>query len=330
MDFYLLRYISFKKAFNVLKVYTGYSLSVLFKKVIVLGYPYSLTTEPTNRCNLKCLECPTGNNTSTRNKGEIDFETYKKIIDEVKDYMIYQMIYFQGEPFLNKNIYKLIKYSDQNKIYTTTSTNGHYLTKENCQKIIQSGLKKIIISLDGVNQKTLEKYRIGVNYDKIITGIQTLVEEKKQTTSRFPVIHLQFLVFNHNQHQINDFKKLAKYLKVDEIELKSAQIENFKENDWLMPSNKKFARYDQSFNIKSKLSNRCIRIWNTLVVSWDGYIVPCCFDKNLQYQIANSNKKNILAAWKNNEFNSFRKKLLNHRKKISMCNNCSEGLRIKY
>lgn len=331
MKISLVKYVSFKKLFNLFKIYLGYYLSIFFKKVIVIGYPFSLTTEPTNKCNLHCLECPSGNNSSSRTKGIIDPELYKNIINEMKDYILYHMIYFQGEPFLHPNLFELIKYSDLNRIYTCTSTNGHFLHPENCVKIVQSGLKKIIISVDGTTQETYEKYRIGGKLEKVIEGIKNLIKTKKQLNSPFPRIDLQFIVFKHNQHQIKEIKKLSKSLGIDNLELKSAQIENFEKNGFLLPTIKQFARYTfngKFYTIKNKLSNKCFRIWSSLVISWDGAISPCCFDKNLHYSVDSCLNHNFLVNWKSEKFNSFRKKILFNRKKIPICTNCIEGLRI--
>ena len=332
MNLYILKYISLKKLINLFKIYLGYYLSIFLKRVVVLGYPHSLTTEPTNNCNLHCLECPSGNDTSKRIKGNIDFELYKKIIDEVKDYIIYQMIYFQGEPFLNPEFFNLIKYADNNKIYTSTSTNGHFLSPKNCEKIVKSGLKKIIISIDGTTQETYEKYRIGGTLENVIEGIKNLVLLKKQLKSKYPIVHIQFLVLKHNEHQIKEIKSLAKSLGLNKIELKSAQIESFEKNSDLIPAIEKFSRYNKenNFNIKSKLLNRCFRIWSTLVVSWEGTIVPCCFDKELQYPVGNAINNSTLEIWKSKEFAGFRRNILLNRKKTPICRNCSEGLRIKY
>ncbi len=333
MNISLFKYISLKKLINLFKIYLGYYLSILIKKVVVLGYPFSITTEPTNNCNLHCLECPLGNDSSKRIKGNIDFELYKKIIDEVKDYIIYQMIYFQGEPFLNPEFFNLIKYADNNNIYTSTSTNGHFLTPENCEKIIKSGLKKIIISIDGTTQETYEKYRVGGKLEDVIEGIKNLVLTKQQLKSKYPIVHIQFLVFKHNEHQIREINSLAKSLGVNKLELKSAQIENFEKNSDLIPTLEKFSRYnnkENDFKIKSKLLNRCFRIWSTLIVSQEGTIVPCCFDKELQYPVGNVINNSVLKIWKSKEFAGFRRNILLNRKKTPICRNCSEGLRIMY
>ncbi len=327
-----IKYISFRKAVNLLKLYFSYHLSILTKKVIIWGYPFSITTEPTNKCNLNCLECPTGNNTSSREKGQLDINLYKKIITDIKDFAIYHMIYFQGEPFLHPNLYEFIEYADQNKIYTTTSTNGHYLNKKNCEKIIQSGLKKIIISLDGTDQKAYERYRMNGDFDKVIKGIKNLVFIKKKLKSVYPKIHLQFLVFKHNQHQLIEIKHLSKKLGVTKLELKSAQVENFTHNSHLIPDISKYSRYlkKSHYQTKTKLANKCFRLWSTLVVTWEGILIPCCFDKNLEFKLGNMNKKNIKSLWKYNDFNEFRKNILQNRKKVAICRNCSEGLRINH
>ena len=326
-----IRFISLKKIINLFKIYLSYYLSILFRKVIVWGYPYSLTTEPTNRCNLNCLECPTGNKTSPREQGIIQTDLYKKILDEAKEFAIYQMIYFQGEPFLHPNVFELIKIANQNKIYTCTSTNGHFLTSENCQKIIQSGLKKLIISVDGTDQTSYEKYRVGGNLAKVIDGIETLVLEKRNKNSSYPKVHLQFLVFQHNEHQIQQIKNLAEKLAVDKLILKSAQIEDFKQNSHLIPSIDKYSRYtENSFQIKNNQKKNCFRIWSTAVFSWEGTLIPCCFDKNLQHPFGNIKSLSLKKLWKSKEFNEFRKKFLQKRKKTGICGNCTENLRIQF
>ena len=332
IDLNLINYLSFKKIFNILKVYLGYFFSILFKRVFIFGYPFSLSIEPTNNCNLKCLECPTGNGTSKRKTGYIDIDLYKKIIDEVKDYTIYQMLYFQGEPFLNPEIFELIKYADDQKIITDTSTNGHFLNKENNEKIIQSGLKKLIISVDGTTQETYEKYRIGGKLETVLNGIENLTVIKRKLKSKYPLIVVQFLVLKHNEHQLKEVKELFKTPGEVKIELKSAQIENFNENAHLIPDNQRYSRYYKTgsgIKIKNKLKNRCFRIWSIMVVSWEGAVVPCCFDKTLNLKMGDLNKETVLSLWKSSEFLFFRKSVLKNRRENPICINCTEGLHIK-
>ena len=329
---YWFSYFSFLKLINALKVLLSYLLSIWFRRAFLWGKPLSLTVEPTNFCNLQCPECPTGNNTIKRDKGFLNISDYTKIIDTLSPWLLYHMIYFQGEPLLHPDISSMIHYAHQKNIYTCTSTNGHFLTYDNALKIIDSGLDKIIISVDGVTQETYEKYRKEGSLKKVISGIQNLAELKKIKKSKTPEIVIQFLVFRFNEHQISDIKNLGKSLGVNKVEIKSAQIDPDQINSDLLPKNQKFSRYNtnnQQIKIKNKLKNRCFRIWSTMVITWDGKIIPCCFDKNARHNIGNLNQDNILALWYSKEFTKFRKQILKNRKKIEICRNCTSGLQIK-
>jgi radical SAM protein with 4Fe4S-binding SPASM domain len=314
--------------YNLIRIFLGYYISQVLRRPVVWGYPYSLTTEPTNQCNLNCLECPTGNKSTQIPKGKMDFDNYRKIIDDVKSFVIYQMLYFQGEPFLHPDLYKMIKYSDENNIYTSISTNGHFLTSENSTKIVKSGLKRIIISVDGASQESYEKYRLGGKLNVVLKGIKNLTQAKKILKSKYPKIVIQFLAFSHNEDEISEIKSLSKELSVDKLEIKSAQI-NQAENYHLIPKTEKYARYKKTgskYNIKSKLRNKCFRLWSTMVITWNGSVIPCCFDKDNNYKIGNIISSDTLKIWGSEEFNNFRNALLRNRKGIEICCNCSEGL----
>ena len=328
---YWIRYFSLIKFFNAFKILISYFISNVCKRVFLWGKPISLTVEPTNYCNLHCPECPTGNNSSRRGKGYLRMSDYKNIIDTLSPWLFYQMIYFQGEPFLHPQIFNIIKYAHQQKIYTCTSTNGHFITHENAQRIIESGLDKIIISVDGVNKETYEKYRKGGELQKVISGVKILSNLKRRYQTKHPKIIIQFLVFRFNEHQIKEIKSLGKSIGANKIELKTAQIESVNDKLDLLPLNNRYSRYTSRNNqikIKNKLKNRCFRIWSTLVTTWKGDVIPCCFDKNADKKMGNMHKNNLLQIWQSPDFNHFRYEILTNRKNIKMCNNCTSGLRI--
>ncbi len=254
----IIRKLTLKKIFNAIKIYLSYLLSVIFKTSIRRGYPVSISVEPTSICNLECPECPTGKKELTRFKGNIDFDLYQKIIDEFSPYLLNLILYFQGEPFLNKDIFKLIEYSaKKKKVYTTTSTNGHYLTGEYAEKTVRSGLDRLIISMDGTTQDVYEQYRKKGDLEKVKEGIKNIVYWKNRLNSKTPFIVIQFLVFKFNEHQIEDIKKLSRDLGADKTELKSAQIYDFENDSSFIPTISKYSRYKKDINgnyiIKNKL-----------------------------------------------------------------------------
>jgi radical SAM protein with 4Fe4S-binding SPASM domain len=319
---------SFKKVFNFLKIRACYAISILSKKPVIWGYPYSIAFEPTSYCNLKCKECPTGKQQLTRKTGNMDFDTLKTVIDQLYPYLFFTNFSFQGEPFMNPLLPDLIRYAAKKKIYTSTSTNGHFLNSINSELIIRSGLDRIIISIDGTDQETYSAYRTGGDLQTVIKGIKNLVEEKKTLNSDKPYIILQFLVMKTNEHQISQIKKLAKELGADKLQLKSAQFCDLSNIDILLPEKSRYARYyktrDSKLMIKKALSNKCYKMWHSAVVTWDGEVVPCCFDKNAEHRFGNINTETVKNIWKNKLYNEFRSKVLKSRKSIVICQNCSE------
>ncbi len=325
MYFNILNKISFTKIINFVKIQVSYFFSLLLRKSFRWGLPYSLSIEPTNICNLKCPECPSGNGSLNRNKGHISINTYTQIIDETYPYLLNLFLYFQGEPFINKQIFELINYASKKNIYTATSTNGLFLSLNNSYEIIKSGLDKLIISVDGTTQQVYEQYRVTGKLDKVITGIKNLVSVKNQLNSKTPFIELQFLVLGTNEHQKDDFLLLGKKLKVDSTKLKTAQIYDYKNGSKFIPQNNKYSRYKKQgdkYILKNKLKNNCYRLWNSTVITIDGEMLACCFDKDAKYSFGNVNKNSILELSNNNKFNEFANIVLKNRKQIDICTNC--------
>ena len=245
---------------------------------------------------------------------------------------MYLILYFQGEPYLNPDFFDMISCAHSKKIYTATSTNAHFLNKENAQKTIESGLNRIIVSMDGTDQESYQKYRIGGNLEKVLDGIDNLLKPKNQAGSKNPYIILQFILFQHNTHQIFEVKKLAKKLGVDKLEFKTAQVYDFEKGSELIPNATAYSRYQQNgndgFSIKNDLLNKCWKMWHSCVMTWDGDIVPCCFDKDAKYTMGNINQQSFREIWNGEKYQDFRSRLFEKRKEIDICKNCTEGLKV--
>lgn len=324
-----IRTLTLQRLWNILRVWFSYQISRLLHKNLHKGYPIAVSIEPTTSCNLRCPECPSGLRSFTRPTGNLSVGTFSKIIDEVHKYTPYLILYFQGEPYLNPEFHNMVAYARRKKMYVATSTNAHYLTPENAKKIVDSKLSRLIISIDGTTQETYQQYRIGGNLEKVIQGIHNIVQEKQRRKVRYPHVILQFIVFKHNEHQINEIKQLAKTWQVDELQLKTAQIYNYEQGNPLIPENEQYRRYTQGkdgkFVIKNKLLNHCWKLWHSCVFTWDGKVLPCCFDKDAQYEMGNIKEHSFKEIWKNAKYRQFRQQILKGRANIDMCRNCTEG-----
>jgi len=167
-----------RRVWNATKVVSSYYWSKWRKMPIQWGFPISLTIEPTTSCNLRCPECPSGKREFSRPTGMLQNDFFKDTVDDLHKDIAYLIFYFQGEPFLNPKFLDMVKYASSKNIYTATSTNAHYLNDENARKTIESGLDRLIISIDGTTQETYEQYRIGGSLKKVIEGTKNIIRLK--------------------------------------------------------------------------------------------------------------------------------------------------------
>jgi len=320
------------RIWNAAQLFFSFGASRLFQRALHVGSPMSISIEPTTSCNLRCPECPSGLRAFTRPTGMLDPVFFKKILDQISPRLTLINFYFQGEPFLNRHLTSLIKMAADKKIYTSTSTNAHYLDDETARKTVESGLSRLIISIDGTTQESYQQYRIGGNLGKVIEGTKRIIEWKKKLNSSTPHVIFQFLVVKPNEHQTNDVLKLAEELNVDEVKFKTAQVYDFENGNPLIPENNKYSRYrlkpDGKWELKNKMENHCWRMWQGCVITWDGSLLPCCFDKDAQNRIGNLSDNNFNSIWKGTEYNKFRNAVLTNRQEIDICKNCTEGTEV--
>lgn len=329
----LLSKLTLKRLWNGILVYSSFWLSRLISRPVQWGMPVSISFEPTTSCNLRCPECPSGLREFTRPTGMLQKDFFQQTIDDIAPELLYLIFYFQGEPYLNPHFLEMVQYANKKGIYTATSTNAHYLTDENARKTVESGLDRLIISIDGTTQDVYQQYRVGGKLNKVIEGARNIVKWKKELNSKTPFVFFQFLVVKPNEHQIEEIKTLGKEIGVDQVRFKTAQVYNYEEDpNQLIPTNNKYSRYkkgkDGKMKVKSGLKNYCWKLWHANVITWDGLVVPCCFDKDAMHQLGNLKTQSFRDTWKNSNYHQFRTEILNSRKNIDICSNCSEGLSV--
>ncbi len=328
----LLSKLTIRRILNAGKVLTSYFLSKWTKKPVQWGQPISISFEPTTSCNLRCPECPSGLRAFTRPTGMLQRNFFRDTIDQLSKELWYLTFYFQGEPFLNPEFLEMVNYASEKKIYTATSTNAHYLTDKIARKTVESGLDRLIISIDGTTQEVYKQYRVGGQLDKVLEGARNIVKWKKDLKKKTPFVIFQFLVVKPNEHQLEDVKQLAKEIGVDDVWFKTAQVYDYQNDpNNLIPQNERYSRYRKSgngFQFKNSLQNHCWRLWHSPVITWDGLVVPCCFDKDALHRMGDLKEKSFKEIWQDKQFKTFRKDLTNSRKNIDICANCSEGTKV--
>jgi radical SAM protein with 4Fe4S-binding SPASM domain len=317
---------------NALKVVASYYATRWLQKPKVWGKPFTVSFEPTTACNLRCPECPSGLREFTRPTGNLKADFFRRTMDEIADRLIYLIFYFQGEPYINPNFLDMVKDASDRGVYTITSTNGHFLNDANAKRTIESGLDRLIISVDGTTQEVYEQYRKEGKLESVLQGARNLVKWKKELNSPTPHLIFQFLVVKPNEHQMEDVVRLADEIGIDEVKFKTAQLYDYKNGNPLMPTNEKYARYyktkDGTYEQKNKMQNHCWKLWHSCVITWDGLVAPCCFDKDVTHRLGDVKTDTLDQVWEGAAYDDFRTKLLKGRSEIDICQNCTEGCEV--
>lgn len=291
------------------------------KKIVLKSKPYNYVIEPTNVCNLQCPLCSTGVGAKTRDKGKMTVENFKKFIDEIKDVAIQISLQNWGESTLVKDLPKMIKYASDNNIFVNLSTNFSVnYSQDFLEDLMKSGLGSLLIDLDGTTNEIYKKYRVSGDLEQVLENIRQVVKIKKENNIVFPKIKTKMLVMKHNEHQIEEFKKLSKELGVDEMELGNIQINPNTAKEWL-PDNPeyKYASYEGKGEIEP-----CHWPWTGMVVNWNGDVSACCIVDDADSDFGNVFESGLEKVWNNEYYVSARSEFSKEKNitKTTICNIC--------
>lgn len=330
--FLFLGTLTWRKLWNFIRIWRSFYRSRRTGIARISGMPVKIGIEPTTSCNLRCPECPSGLRSFTRPRGMLAPADFHKTIDDLAPDLCFLLMYFQGEPYLNRDFLDMAAYAAGKNIYTGTSTNGHYLDLETAHKTVKSGIHEVVVSIDGTTQDVYEQYRVGGSLEKALEGLRNLVHARKVLKSSTPAIILQFLVVGPNEHQIPEIKKLGREIGVDEVVLKTAQIYDYEHGSPLIPRQERYSRYvkgsDGKYRIRNLLENQCWKMWQGCEITWDGRVLPCCFDKDAEFLMGKLPETPFVQIWNSSAYQHFRNQILKGRSEITMCRNCSEGTRV--
>jgi len=300
--------------------------------------PVHITIEPTTACNAKCPVCETGANVLGRAQGNLGFEHFKRVMDEVAPYTNTLLFYFMGEPFLNKSSYDMIRYAKEKGIYVATSTNGDFVDP---QRLVDCGVDLVYFQIGGMTQKTHETYRVASHLDKILPNLGAAIAAKRQKYgSRLegeeyrraaPEIAVGLIVMKHNEHEIPEFLDWGNRIGADRVNIVPPVVRTVAQGRQLLPNDSKFWVYDydafQSDGVlepKPSHHNDCTLIWNSTVITWNGDVVPCCRDPRGKFVMGNVFETPLKQIWNNKKYRAFRKRILTNQSSVGICRLCTE------
>ena len=314
------------RALNALRAYVSYALS-RFGSVRFAHKPLFVSVEPAAVCQLRCPACPVGlrNGERLAVSGErmMSREVWERTLREVSSYAHTMQFYFQGEPLLNKDLPRMIREAHEAGLYTIVSTNAQALTQDMAEALVGAGLDRIIVSMDGLTEESYGAYRIGGSLEKCKEALRWLQKSKIENRKSKILIELQVLRLRSNEHEWGEFKRQYKLFGADRLVFKTAQLYDYANGHPLMPTDLKYSRYIKGADGKyhrRPLRNGCWRVWSGVVVTTNGDVLPCCYDKAHQFAYGNIMDTPLAELFANEKAMSFRQAAFHQTPQI--CQEC--------
>ena len=283
------RYLTITKICNIL-------LSLWEKQtgaVKVRSKPYFIKIEPTSRCNLSCPGCLHAvglrDQLDPRLIGDMDFDIFSGIIKDLKKYLVKVSMYIVGEPLIYPRIGEMIKHLSDNRIASAISSNLYFVSPELAAELVRNKLTHLIVSLDGYDQKSYARYRIGGRFATVINNIKLIQAEKKKQRSKYPLLEIQTIKLDYlRAAEIEKIKALARELGADKFTLK----ENV-------------APY---YYHPEPVASRCYWLYGNPQIHWDGILQPCCnFYEDKDNNFGDLHSEKISKIYNNKKYLAARK-----------------------
>lgn len=249
----------------------------------------------------------------------MDFNLFKSTIDQTHRKTDYLRLHEMGEPLIDKNIFKFIDYCSEKGIKTEISTNATILSEDAAEKILNSKLDNIILCLDGFTRDVYEKVRSKADFEKTKENIARFLELKNNLKKRLKV-YLQIISMKETEKQISDFIEYWKRYKIDKIIIKkfstfSNQVESIS------------SLAELKHRYKNKIIKKrppCYYLWDSVVVLYDGSVVPCCRDYDASYILGNVKNESLNNIWNGKKIKQLRRMHIDGNFNVPLCRDCLE------
>ncbi len=290
------------------------------------GRPATAMVEPTNACNLRCPTCPTGAG-KIAPKPAMRLGRFRRVLGELGPGLRNLALWNYGEPLLNPDLGPMIAAAKAAGVgVVKVSTNAHFLDRRRVEALLASGLDVLIVSLDGASQATYETFRRGGDFARAAGMIERLCAEKRRRGGAGPRVELQFIVMRHNEHEIEEVRRLAAAWGVDRLRLKTVGADD-DANRALVPASRLLSRYDAEGRPNAERPF-CTMAWDHTVINVDGSVTPCCYlrpDMGEAFVMGNAFETPFVEIWRGAKYRAFRAAMLAGRRAMPVCGACRGG-----
>lgn len=322
-----------RKIINFLLV----KISLTFKLRRSLGLPFNILIEPTGDCNYECIKCARFSNLyaddgPTDEGKSLSFDQFSRIIDEIGDALLTLRLWHYGEPFLNRDLYRMIEYAKRKNIIVALSSNLSMLNEGASEKLVESGLDYLIVAMDGASDASYALYHGKKSFETVMRNLDALVRTKRKLKSSLPLIEIQFIVMKKNEGEVAKIKNIARdlgvdkltYIRLDATYLNFERFKSFRSEEDVLPRNKQFR-----LNVEAiKRIDFCRIPWEETLIRYSGLVLPCAADYGQRYQMGRLFQVNKYVGfkkiWNSKQYRIFRQEIRDNLNTVDTCCRCTK------
>ncbi|MEW6282850.1 MAG: radical SAM/SPASM domain-containing protein [Candidatus Eremiobacterota bacterium] len=259
-----------------------YRVNRELRRPVIDNYPVVAFVDPTTFCNLRCPACPTGARAGLRPQATLDWDLYRAFMEEVGDYLFKLYLYNLGEPLLHKKAPELVELARARDIFVMVSSNLSFpLSDDYCERLVRSGLDVLVVPLDGTTPETYQTYRQQGCFELVRENMRKVQATKQRLDSLTPRVVWQFLVFRHNEHEVDTVRREYRAWGADEYCIGGAYLPL---SGGLAPSS--MAQYDiydpghlhRRMTLQAMAEAKaCTWLYGVSVLNASGKLSPCCY-----------------------------------------------------
>jgi radical SAM protein with 4Fe4S-binding SPASM domain len=316
-------------------------LSCFLSKPKSFSLPLRVQIENGAGCNLKCRMCAL--NKMKRKKGFLSFENLIRIYDQINP--PYILLTGYTESFLNNDIFKMINYAKSKGSFVSLDSNATIMNKIIIEKLLETKLDSLFVSIDGSNQDIYGKIRKGGILEVVLSNLRELVKQRNIKKSSLKIFSA-IIVQKDNIHDLAKLIKLIDSLGVDEItptpivEYDIREYEQFTLKNSI-PELEKACNEINKLQLNAKLNfefvskylrdyknnnleynkEHCYVPWHSTYITWEGDVLPCCYFYDKQLCFGNVFEQDFRKIWNSKKYREFRK-IMTHSRKYRVCQTC--------
>jgi radical SAM protein with 4Fe4S-binding SPASM domain len=265
------------------------------------SHPVTLYIDPATACNLRCPFCPTGGGYTQIKAEVLKPNEFEVMVSNIEISLLERVcLYNWGEPLLNKYLPEYIRYFTDRRKPTTISTNLSVkdYDDEYLETLVGSGLTEILVSIDGGSQESYEKYRIRGDFHRVVRNMAAIDRVKQRLGSQTPFVRYKMLLNKHNQHEVEEARRIAEECGAIFSLEKNFWCPDDLRDEWIADSIR--AEYGDltpssvSMRRTGTIHTECRQLWDSIFVSANGDVFPCCLVYKPSQRVGNLLEQHIM------------------------------------